>query len=629
MRAEAHGRAAVTSARAAVASLRMAAGSRGLLVAIAALCSLTLAVDASAQSLRVQASLSDVQAVVGDLLTLEITAVSTTDGTVTINVPKYAGVSELSRRSSESSQFSITNARRSMKRTKTLVVEYEAAAVGKHTLTGITARSPGGSAAANPVVLVIGENAAATAVRAKAGQIEPPRPDEAGLFVRFRSDKAQAYLGEQIVLDLEIFTNGSFNLEDQVGLPTLDGFWNEIIEQPKRLNARNVRIGRNRYRAYRLWRAALFPLQAGLRPIVGQPLTFSKGRSMFKSGARIRRSPTPLTIDVIPLPTEGRPSGFSSTNVGEYRLTARIDQGRVPAGKAVVLKVRLEGRGNIKSVKLPKVERVDGFRVFPATVRDEVQTGRLGLTGHKESEQVLMPLRGGRLEIPALELPVFSPKKGTYETLRTRSIRLIVDGDPQAAPTAPTAIATEPSTPTRAGGVPRAKLRPLRYRSKLESRSPPLSTTPLYAGLIAAPPLLFLFLLLLEGLLARARRETPTSERKKAARAAHARLATARHAADDGDATKAYGEIQETLYAFTTERTGVPVRGLTMDEARGHLSKRGMNTDLIDRIISELEHCDFARFAPGGKDAATVSEALERASTILAELEAFSGEAES
>lgn len=590
-----------------------------------ALLSAALPSTAWANALTVQASLSDTSVVVGDMVTVEVEAVATISGDVEIEVPQFAGLNEVGRRSSESSQFSITNAGRSMKRTRTLTIDYEATTPGRHTLTAITARVGTRGAAAAPVVIEVVENKAALAVKARPGEIEPPRPEEKNLFVRFRADKAQVYLGQQILLDMEIFTNGSFNLDQQYGLPTLDGFWNEIVEQPQRLTARNVRVGRKQMRAYRLWRAALFPLQAGERRIEGDALAFSQNRSIFNSGTRLRRAPLPLTVDVLPLPTEGRPTGFSSTNVGEYRLTATVDRTRVPAGKAVVLEVRLEGRGNIKSTKLPEIAALDGFRVFPATSRDDVQKGRLGITGYKEAERILMPLRGGRLEIPSFSLPVFSPTKEAYEVLTTSSIRIMVDGDPQLAPTARSPTPSASASPQPApGGIPRAKLQPLRYRSALVDRAPPLATRPIFAALLGAPPLLFLLFLLGEGLIARTKRETPTSKRKKAARAAHARLAAARAAAAEGDAAKAYAEIAETLYAFASERAQCPIRGMTLTEAKHALGERGAPQALVDQLIAELEHCDFARFAPGGLDAATVAEALERGSAVLSALEAWS-----
>jgi hypothetical protein len=129
--------------------------------------------------------------------------------------------------------------------------------------------------------------------------------------------------------------------------------------------------------------------------------------------------------------------------------------------------------------------------------------------------------------------------------------------------------------------------------------------------------------LLAEAMIARMRKETPASKRKRAARHAHGRLQVAEEAAHAGDALRAYAEISEAITAFASDKSGVALRGLTMDDARQALADRGAPDDLIERMVTELEHCDFARFAPGGQDAAAVSGALERAGEILSAIEAW------
>lgn len=574
---------------------------------------------AVAQSVQVNATLSESTVAIGDVVTMEIVASTNGNADLDIQVPNYGWVKELRRSQSESSQFSFTNAGQQMLRQRTLRIDFEAAKPGKYVMSSITARSGQNQASAGALPIEIVDSPAALAVPATPGQVAPPLPQEQGLFVRYRASKATAYLGEQVLLDLDIFTNGSFSLEEAKSPPALDGFWREIIDQPNRLVAREVNVGGQRMRAYRLWRVALFPLNAGQRTIPQEKFTFATNRGMFNAGTRLRRMAPPITLEILPLPTEGRPNDFASTNVGDYYLTATVDSQRVEAGKAILLRVRLSGRGNIKNARLPTITDVPGFRAFPPSVKDSVSSGDQGVSGIKEAEVILMPLKGGRLTVPSFALSTFSPSKGSYERLTTPSIQVFVEGNPASAPAGPPPIAGPDTTSPK--NVMRAELKPLRFRSKLVDRNRTFATQPAFVALLVTPVALFIVLLVGGVIRSRLNRETTTSKRKDAERAAHARLRDAEEAAKNGDASGTYSQINEALLAYASEKSGVKIRGLTMEHAKTALIERGATQDLADRLITELENCDFARFAPGGQDDTAVADAIRRASDVLTELQ--------
>ena len=579
---------------------------------------------AHAQSVSVQARFTEAVVAVGDYVTLEVQAATDSiNGNIDVNVPPQEGLNEVRRSASESSSFSFINNTRQVRRERTIRIDFEAIKPGNYRVQDITAQVGGTRQAAPPISIRVVETTTALASTPTPGGIVPPRPEEGNLFVRYRVNKASAYLGEQIILDLDIFTNASFNLEDAKGPPDLDGFWKEVIEKPTRLQSRIVNVAGKRWRAYRLWRVAIFPLQAGLRTIGKTPLTFSMNRSVFSTGQRLRRAAPPIKLEILPLPTEGRPSGFVSTNVGNYRMSTIVDAQRVPAGKAVVLKVALRGAGNVKNAKLPTLPAVDGFRVFPPTVRDSIATNAGGVSGTKEAEIILMPLRGGRLTVPALSLPIFNPATKAYATLNAPAIPIFVDGDPTAAPRPPSGAVPPPSDPTGNTRGLAAKLDSPKLSSTLEPPAPPLRRRPLFLLLLLAPPLLFGLALLTDAVRGRLGRETPASRLRQAAREAHVRLGSAREAAEAGQAAEACSRIHETLLSFGTEKTKVAIRGLTMEETRAALLDCGVPEDLVDRLVQELEHCDFARFAPGAQDPEAISAALDRADQILSDLEAW------
>jgi hypothetical protein len=567
--------------------------------------------------LKIEATVSDTSVLVGDILTIQIVAVAKTDGEVHIVAPAIDGLSELNRSRSEGTSISWTNAGQSMTREVTLHIEYQADKPGKISIPPFVAKLGQYEARTKPATLEVHGSAPAPSGPTEAGKVAPPEAEERRLFVRYRVDRSKAYIGQQILLDLEIFADpgSGFSVEDVSRPPELDGFWREMVDQPTRLSRRNETVAGRRYHVYRAWRVAAFPLSMGTKVVPRGSITFSTGRSLFSSGRRIRRQTTPIELEILPLPTEGRPADFSNSNVGRYTLKASVDHTSVPAGKAVLLRLELSGRGNIKNARLPEVGSIEGFRVFPPTITEKVNTSLAGIEGTKIAEILLMPLVGGRLEIPSLELTIFDPEAGEYRRLTTESIRIAVEGDPSAE--APRTIAPESIEEPKPERIARSSLKPLRFRSRLRGSEPPVWRRPLFAGMLAGPPLLFLLALAMEAMIARAKRDTPTSKRRAASRRARERLSAAKKEAEAGDVAKAYGELREAILELGSNKLGVALRGLTNEQIDEALAGRGAPEDLRRDLIAELEAADHARFGLGGRaaDLDRWAELLERLDT--------------
>ncbi|MBK6846427.1 MAG: BatD family protein [Proteobacteria bacterium] len=153
-----------------------------------------------------------------------------------------------------------------------------------------------------------------------------------GVFVAAQASLTRAYVGQQLVVTWRLYTQSdllSFQIETR---PTTDGFWSEDGGSPRRLEFERVVLDGQVYAAALLQRTVLFPQRAG-------PL-WRSGRSRFSCRQRtpwwtgpLRRRTEPLTIEVLPLPSAGRPAGFAPANVGCFALAAPLDRERSRSGK--------------------------------------------------------------------------------------------------------------------------------------------------------------------------------------------------------------------------------------------------------------------------------------------------------
>jgi hypothetical protein len=582
------------------------------------------------EPIAINASLSEDHVTVGDSLTLEVHVIAHADGAIEVAVPAVDGLTEVSRSKSEGTSISFSGAGQEVTKEYTITLEYQVEKAGKLTIPPITASIGGTRASTSPLVVNSGgESAEAAPAAPKPGQVEPPSPNEAKLFIRYVVDRSEAFVGQQIVVDLNVYAarDLNFGIEEANAPPSLDKFWREILDQPQRLTRTIETVQGHQYSVYRLWRVALFPLEAGAVTIPAQSITFAVNQGIFGGGRHERRKAPPIKLEVKSPPGDGRPASFKTQNVGAYTFSASVDRTTVPAGKAVVLTLKIAGRGNIKNTKLPDVPPIPGFRVFDPTVSDDVKLDATGVSGEKKAEVLLMPEAGGRLEIPGFELTVFDPEQAKYERLTSPTIRIAVEGNPaaiaQSVQAPPNVEKERPSEGEQTRSLSKESLRPLRFRSALEAHSDAPWKRASVGALFLAPPALYVLMMIAEHLLARARRETPESRRRRAAREAHQRLKAASDAVRAENAAKAYAELYEALISFASEKSGLILRGMTKDEMNKGLIDRGASTDLVDRILAELEAADYARFAPGMYDAAKMAGALERWEALLEDIETW------
>ena len=544
--------------------------------------------------LTVQVELSKTSARVGDIVTLDVRAVSTVNAEVDVEVPPVPGLPVIGRRSSTQMSMSFGGGGQRVRREKTVRLELSVDTPGDKTLPPVTARAGGETARSAPLTLRVEAAAPVRPQKPTAGQVAPPAPSEARLFLRYRLSDSQVFLGDQVLLDLEIFADptSSFQVESIPDPPDLDGFWVEVLDRPQRLTPRIETVQGRRYQVFRAWRMALFPLEAGPRVLEPISVRFQAGGSLFGGGRRIQRNTRPLELEVLPLPETGRPAGFSPENVGTYALGARVDRTKVEDGKAVVLEVTLSGVGNVKSARLPELEEVEGFRVYPPNVREQVDLQTTGVRGTKTAEILLVPVDTGRFTIPALTLPVFDPLAEGYDVLSTEPIDLTVEGaSPRPSPPPTTARGQAPSS----GGGP--DRRPVRFAVRLDPPAPGPWESPVWWGVLGLGPLMW-------GGAAGFRRwrgRPRDREREReiaAARRAGEQIEVARTALREGRPADAAAAFTDALYARARAEWQVDLQGLTSQDAGATLAAAGLEAEAADAVSAALERASFVRFTP-------------------------------
>ena len=442
---------------------------------------------------------------------------------------------------------------------------------------------------------------------------ESARGDE-DLFIDARVDKAKIYVGEQLTATWRIFTRADIIKYRNLSEPKHEDFWSEDLFSPGgHLSWDRTTVKGRDYVVALLMKKALFPLKAGKLTISSLEAEATTLETAFYANASASRKSSPISVEVMPLPADGRPAGFESANVGQFQLQASVDRDKIVAGAAVTWKVTLRGTGNIRQVRLPKLGKVDGWKLYEPTVRENITPGE-PMQGEKVYTFIAQPERGGTLALPAIALPYFDPATAKYATTSTNPINVTIEGDPSKVGNAPVA----PS----ADNVLQQQIRPIRnLQSPRQSVASALWRSRYRPWVLSAPPGLWLLILGVDGVSQRLRRETEGSKRRRAKRLAKQRLRVAEYHVKAARPSAFFGECARAIYELLEWRLGQKVEALTLTELRALLEMRGVQSELAEKIVHELESCDFARFAQSASGPGEMRAALRRVKLLLDEIE--------
>lgn len=434
---------------------------------------------------------------------------------------------------------------------------------------------------------------------------------EGDLFVRMSVDKSEAYVGEQVMLSIHLYSRVDLSSVDGVTMPKLDGFLSQDFKSPSQLTGTPRVLNGVPYREFLLRQRAVFPLKAGAVTIEAAEADITTGNILY-AGRRVHRKGNDVELTVKSLPP-----GPANALVGRWRLSREISQTDVALGEPVQVKVTLEGRGNLQSVSLPPLGAPTSFKVFDPETSDKQSNSKSHVGGTRVVEYTLVPQQTGTFTLPALTVPYFDPETRKYDEMRADEISITVRPGTGGAN-----VLTVPSTPLNGLDGPKNQLvggglKSLRHTAHFAAPRPPLSSAPWFLPVAVAPvALTVLGALFMFG--RRAMGETsPEAQKKRDARAARKRLAAAQKLMHGGGTSAFYEEVEHALSGFMTAKLGTPTAGLTRAELTTKLGDAKVPAADQARIFAVLDLCDLGRYAPGMGEASARQKALDDAAAAM------------
>lgn len=264
------------------------------------------------------------------------------------------------------------------------------------------------------------------------------KPQDIDVKLRAVASKKDVLPGEQVIYKVLLYTRNNIDSINMVSNQTIPGFWQEWYPVPQTIDGAVANLDGKSYRLYEIRKAALFPTNTGQVSI--PPLKFElalrgSAFSFSPGGQSIFRSTPEITLNVRPLPAQA-----AGLPVGDFDFSVTPGQGATDINEILTIKLKISGKGNIKTLEIPNFETGDDYKVFPAKITRQPNFGQAELTGVLEAEIPVTFKKAGLISFPGLSFKFYQPEMRQVVVRESKPFTVEVSGkkeEPENASTIP------------------------------------------------------------------------------------------------------------------------------------------------------------------------------------------------
>ncbi|MCC8174088.1 MAG: BatD family protein [Odoribacter sp.] len=437
--------------------------------------------------------------------------------------------------------------------------------------------------------------------------------NEENLFVRIEVSKRSLYMGESLVATIKIYVRdvALSRFGQNTSFPSFDGFLAEEIATPTNVDlSRRETYNGKVYNVGIIRKMLLFPQHTGeitidpfeLECIVRE--TSSTGsRSIFDdffnnySERSVRRRSSPVKITVKDLPA-GKPVGYGGT-VGRISMNTTISADTINANDAITYKVNFNGVGNLKLMEAPVINFPHDFETYEPKVTQDIRMGENGMSGNVTFEYLLIPRYSGDYTIPAVQYSYFDTQTNTYKTLQGEEYKINVQrGNERSQEAGNAAVQSFKKEDVRLLGedIRFIKTGDLRLHAQGVNFFGKLS----YWLWFIIPFVVFVAGVIVNRRRIQANADIVRVKNRTANKMAIKRMKVAAQAMRNQNTDLFYDEVLKALWGYMSYKLNIDMAALNRDNISGILKEKNVDEGLIQEFINLLDHCEFARYAPGG-----------------------------
>ena len=433
--------------------------------------------------------------------------------------------------------------------------------------------------------------------------------------------KTKPYLNEAITVVYKLYISTSTGVDNwsEIDSPRYNDFWSQNIDIPG-MKVQMENYNGEEYRAVVLRKTVLYPQKTGKLDI--EPLTLdvavrvpTSRRDIFggRLTARVNRTVSAgrKTIDVKPLPEQGKPLDFSGA-VGDFDFKVTTTKTQLDASESLQAKVEVTGNGNMKLFNLPKLTLPSSLEVYEPEHSEKVSTDLLGMRGSISDTYTVVPQFKGKYPIPSISFSYFDPKTETYKTRSSDEIVIdVLDG--------PVSGAVANTNPTQENAKQQVVLNNDQFAFiKTKTNFSSIETihffkTPLFWSSLLLPLLAIPLTVVIRRKKADRDADVYGNRIRKADKLAKKYLSRAKKVLGKKEAF--YVAMEKALHNYLKAKLHIETSDLSKDKIKILLSERGVEQETITDFNSIMENCELARYTP--ITAVTMQEDYDKAAKTI------------
>ena len=455
------------------------------------------------------------------------------------------------------------------------------------------------------------------------------------LFIEAYVDKLRAYVNEQITLTFALYQAVSLFDNPVYNPPSTTGFWAE--DMPPQKKYYKV-INGTRYLVVEI-KTALFATSPGeftISPARLEAALEDTGRvfpkspfdmfdqdpfSMFKRGKPVVLQTDPIELEILPLPEQNKPADFKG-DVGDFDISLDVDKNTVEENQPVSLKIKIKGKGNIKTISSPGLPDIQGAKLYDSGNSENISKDNYVVQGEKVFEKMIIPKKAGSFTIGPVAYAYFDPllKDYVYKKLDPIVINAAKSKDEpsEKIDLAPPAASKEEVRLLKSD-IAHIKTSPARFAP----RDNFLYKNKIFLLMNILPLLILIAVYLFEMYRNRLKTDIGYARSLRARGAASKRLKAARRLANKNMVKEFYTEIYKAVIEYIADKLNIPHPSITKDSLEDRLTEIGLAADMIGEVKILFDDCDMARFASAKFTKDDMSRTLKQAEGIVAGLEKY------
>ena len=320
------------------------------------------------------------------------------------------------------------------------------------------------------------------------------------------------------------------------------------------------------------------------------------------------------TIDVKPLPINGRPDDFTGA-VGVFKFDVTTNKSVLDANESLELKTKVSGNGNLKLFDLPSINLPSSLEVYEPVRDNKVTTKLNGMSGSISESYTIIPQFKGNYPIRPITFSYFDLKTKSYKTISSDELIINVEKGPIPAQTN---TKKEIANNTKDIVLSNDQFKYIKLKGDLKPIDHPLFfKSSLFWWLTGSPFLLIPLFIILGNKRRKHLSDVEGKRLRKANKLAKKYLSEAKK--NVGELEAFYEALERALHNYLRAKLDIETSEFSKEKIADLLSDRGVEKETVKPFINLLKSCEFARYTPTSD--VTIKQDYTKAVSVISKID--------